>query len=31
MGYDHIYFHQIGPNQDGFFEFYEKKILPELR
>jgi coenzyme F420-dependent glucose-6-phosphate dehydrogenase len=31
IGYDHIYFHQIGPNQDGFFEFCEKKIMPELR
>lgn len=30
-GYDHIYFHQIGPNQDGFFKFFEKKILPALR
>ena len=30
VGYDHIYLHQIGPNQEGFFDFYEKKILPEL-
>lgn len=30
-GYDHIYIHQIGPNQEQFFQFYEKNILPELR
>ncbi len=29
-GFDHIYFHQIGPDQEGFFNFYEKEILPEL-
>jgi len=21
-GYDHLYFHQIGPDQDGFFRFW---------
>jgi G6PDH family F420-dependent oxidoreductase len=30
-GYDEIYIHQIGPDQEGFFRFYEKEILPELR
>jgi G6PDH family F420-dependent oxidoreductase len=30
-GYDHIYIHQIGPDQEGFFQFYENKVLPELR
>lgn len=29
-GYDHIYFHQIGPDQDTFFQFYQKHILPEF-
>jgi coenzyme F420-dependent glucose-6-phosphate dehydrogenase len=29
-GYDHVYIHQIGPDQDGFFDFYERSILPEL-
>lgn len=29
-GYDHIYLHQIGPDQDGFFRFYQKQILPAL-
>jgi G6PDH family F420-dependent oxidoreductase len=31
MGFDHIYIHQIGPQPEEFFQFYEKKILPELR
>lgn len=30
MGYDHVYIHQIGPDQDGFFRFYEAEVLPEL-
>jgi G6PDH family F420-dependent oxidoreductase len=30
-GFENIYVHQIGPNQDGFFQFYQKEILPELR
>jgi G6PDH family F420-dependent oxidoreductase len=30
-GYDHVYFHQVGPDQDGFFAFAERELLPELR
>lgn len=30
-GFDHIYIHQIGPDQLGFFEFYRSKVLPQLR
>lgn len=30
-GYDQVYIHQIGPNQEGFFRFYEKEILPSFR
>ena len=30
-GYDHVWIHQIGPDQEGFFDFYEKEILPEVR
>jgi coenzyme F420-dependent glucose-6-phosphate dehydrogenase len=30
-GYDHIWFHQIGPDQEGFFGFYEREVLPRLR
>jgi alkanesulfonate monooxygenase SsuD/methylene tetrahydromethanopterin reductase-like flavin-dependent oxidoreductase (luciferase family) len=29
-GYDHVWIHQIGPDQEGFFRFYEKEILPKL-
>jgi G6PDH family F420-dependent oxidoreductase len=28
-GFDHVYVHQVGPNQLGFLEFYEREILPE--
>ena len=29
-GYDHVYVHNIGPDQEGFFRFYEREILPNL-
>lgn len=29
-GFDHIYVHQIGPDQELFFRFYEKEILPKI-
>jgi G6PDH family F420-dependent oxidoreductase len=29
-GYDHVYVHQVGPDQLGFFRFYEREILPAL-
>jgi coenzyme F420-dependent glucose-6-phosphate dehydrogenase len=29
-GFDHVYVHQIGPGQEGFFNFYEKEVLPKL-
>ena len=29
-GYSHVYVHQIGPDQDGFFDFYEHEILPRI-
>jgi G6PDH family F420-dependent oxidoreductase len=28
-GYDHIYLHQIGPDQAGFIRFAEREILPQ--
>jgi coenzyme F420-dependent glucose-6-phosphate dehydrogenase len=28
-GYDHVYVHQVGPDQEGFFAFYEKEVLPD--
>lgn len=27
-GFDHVYVHQVGPNQADFFDFYENEILP---
>lgn len=29
-GYDHVYIHQVGHEQEGFFRFYEKEIMPNL-
>jgi coenzyme F420-dependent glucose-6-phosphate dehydrogenase len=29
-GFDHVYIHQIGSEQEGFFRFYEQEILPKL-
>lgn len=29
-GYDHVYVHQVGPDQEGFFRFYQEKVLPEF-
>ncbi|MFN8539036.1 MAG: TIGR03557 family F420-dependent LLM class oxidoreductase [Thermomicrobiales bacterium] len=30
-GYDHVYIHQVGPDQAGFFTFYQREILPHFR
>jgi G6PDH family F420-dependent oxidoreductase len=29
-GYDHLYFHQIGPDQEGFFRFWTQELQPAL-
>jgi coenzyme F420-dependent glucose-6-phosphate dehydrogenase len=29
-GYDHVWIHQVGPDQEGFLEFYAQEILPKL-
>lgn len=29
-GYDHVYLHQVGPDQDGFFRFAREELLPRL-
>lgn len=29
-GFDHVYVHQVGPEQDGFIEFYAEHILPRF-
>ena len=28
-GYDHVYVHQVGPDQEGFFRFYQQEVLPK--
>jgi G6PDH family F420-dependent oxidoreductase len=30
-GFDHVYLHQIGPDQDGFLRFFEQELRPRLR
>jgi len=30
-GFDHVYIHQVGPDQEGFFRFYQREILPRFR
>jgi G6PDH family F420-dependent oxidoreductase len=27
-GYERVYVHQVGPDQEGFFRFYEREVLP---
>lgn len=29
-GFNEVHVHQIGPDQEGFFSFYGKEVLPEL-
>jgi coenzyme F420-dependent glucose-6-phosphate dehydrogenase len=29
-GYDHVYFHQVGRDQEGFFSFWERELRPAL-
>jgi coenzyme F420-dependent glucose-6-phosphate dehydrogenase len=30
-GFDHLWVHQIGPEQEGFLRFYEQQVLPKVR
>ena len=29
-GYDHVYVHQVGPDQEGFMRFYRERVLPHF-
>jgi coenzyme F420-dependent glucose-6-phosphate dehydrogenase len=29
-GFGHVYVHQVGPDQAGFFQFYQREILPHF-
>ena len=30
-GYDHLYFHQIGDDQEGFCRLWREELAPDLR
>lgn len=30
-GYDHVYFHQIGPDQEAFFDMWSRELRQQLR
>jgi len=30
-GFDHVYFHQVGPDQAGFLDFATRELLPKLQ
>ncbi len=30
-GYDRVHVDQVGPDQEGFFQFYEREVLPHFR
>ena len=30
-GFSHVYVHQVGPDQAGFFSFYEREVLPSFQ
>jgi len=30
-GYDHVHVDQVGPDQEGFFKFYEREVLPRFQ
>lgn len=29
-GFDHLWIHQVGPDQEGFFKFFERELRPKL-
>lgn len=31
LGFQYVYVHQVGPDQEGFFNFYQQHILPEFQ
>lgn len=30
-GFTHICLHQVGPEQDGFFDFFERELMPQFK
>jgi coenzyme F420-dependent glucose-6-phosphate dehydrogenase len=31
VGFDHVYVHHVGPNQEGFIRFYQGEVLPQFQ
>ena len=31
QGIDQVYIHQVGPDQEGFFRFYQQEVLPKVQ
>ena len=29
-GFDHVYVHQVGPDQDALFELYAREVIPQF-
>jgi G6PDH family F420-dependent oxidoreductase len=29
-GFDHVYVHQVGPDQEGFLKFYQREVMPAI-
>ena len=29
-GFDHLFVHQIGPDQEGFFDFFSREVMPKI-
>ena len=29
-GFTHVYLHQIGPDQEGFFRFWQEELAPKI-
>jgi coenzyme F420-dependent glucose-6-phosphate dehydrogenase len=30
-GFENVYVHQVGPDQEGFFDFYKREVLPKFK
>lgn len=30
-GFENVYVHQVGPDQEGFFRFYQREVLPKFK
>jgi G6PDH family F420-dependent oxidoreductase len=30
-GFTHLYFHQVGPDQEGFLRYFQQQVMPKLK